>query len=283
MTNAEQIEYWNGEGGRRWAQEDARMARLLHDIAKALLDHIRPTPGASALDIGCGGGSQSMLLAERLGGQGKIIGVDVSGPLLEVARGKATEGFPEYAELSFLQADAASYSFEPHSVDLLFSRFGVMFFDDPLAAFANLRSALRSGGRVGFSCWQAPQDNIWAALPFQAALQHLPAPPPPDPYAPGPFAFADPDRVRDILTGSGFVKVELTPFSTDMVFGDRDSLRENVVELLGLGPVARLLMDAGPETRAAVVDSVVEVLEPYYIDGALRMPGAVWFVTAEAG
>jgi SAM-dependent methyltransferase len=283
MANAEQIEYWNGEGGLRWAQEDARMARLLHPIAEALLDHIRPTHGATALDIGCGGGSQSVLLAERLGGTGRVIGVDISGPLLEVARAKITQGFPEYADLSFLQADAANHRFEPDSVDLLFSRFGVMFFDDPVAAFSNLRSALRGDGRVGFCCWQAPKDNAWAALPIQAALQHVPAPPKPDPHAPGPFAFADPERVRGILTDSGFAGVELKPFNIDMLFGDRDSLRENVVELLGIGPVARLLADASPETRAAVVDSVVEALEPFYTDGALRMPASVWLVTAVAG
>ena len=282
MSNQEQIDYWNGEAGERWAQEDDRMARLLRPVAEALLDHLSPGPGLRAVDIGCGGGSQSVLLAERLGGTGHVLGVDISGPLLAVARDKTRAQFPEYAELDFLQADAAVHAFEPGSVDLLFSRFGVMFFDDPTAAFSNMRTALCNGGRLGFSCWQAVKDNQWVREPLQAALQHVPPPERPDPHAPGPFAFADDARVAGILADSGFSDISLEPREIDMVFGEGGSLKQTVAELVGIGPVARLLMGENEATRAKVVDAVSEVMEPYFRDGALQMKGAVWFVTATA-
>ena len=282
MSNQEQIDYWNGEAGERWAQEDDRMARLLRPVAEALLDHINPEPGTRAIDIGCGGGSQSILLAERLGGTGHVLGVDISGPLLAVAREKTQAQFPEYAALEFLQADASEHAFEPASVDLLFSRFGVMFFDDPTAAFSNLRTALRPGGRLGFSCWQSVKENQWVREPLQAALQHVPPPEKPDPNAPGPFAFADDSRVTAILSGSGFTDIRLEPREVDMVFGNGGSLTQTVTELVGIGPVSRLLMDADEPTRAQVVDAVTGVMAPYFRDGALQMKGAVWFVTASA-
>ncbi len=282
MSNQEQIDYWNGEAGERWAQEDDRMARLLRPVAEALLDHIKPEPGIRAIDIGCGGGSQSVLLAERLGGTGHVLGVDISGPLLGVARDKTRAQFPEYAELEFLQADAAEHAFDPASADLLFSRFGVMFFDDPTAAFSNMRSALKHGGRLGFSCWQSVKENQWVREPLQAALQHVPPPEKPDPHAPGPFAFADDSRVTSILADSGFTDINLAPREIDMVFGDGGSLKQTVAELVGIGPVARLLMGEDDAVRARVVDAVTEVMEPHFRDGTLHMKGAVWFVTATA-
>ena len=282
MSNQEQIDYWNGEAGERWAQEDDRMARLLRPVAEALLDHINPEPGSRAIDIGCGGGSQSILLAERLGGTGHVLGVDISGPLLGVARDKTRAQFPEYAEMDFLQADASSHTFEAASVDLLFSRFGVMFFDDPTAAFSNMRPALRDGGRLGFSCWQGVKENQWVREPLQAALQHVPPPEKPDPNAPGPFAFADDSRVTAILKDSGFTDIRLEPREVDMVFGNGGDLKQTVAELVGIGPVSRLLMDQDDATRARVVESVAEVMASYFSDGALQMKGAVWFVTATA-
>jgi ubiquinone/menaquinone biosynthesis C-methylase UbiE len=142
MGNSEQIEYWNGEAGKRWAQDDDTMARLLGPISQALLDHAQLDGCKSALDVGCGGGSQSLMLAQRLGETARVLGVDISEPMLEVARRKAETPADGRASLEFLRADASSHAFPPGSFDLLFSRFGVMFFDDPVAAFANMRGAL---------------------------------------------------------------------------------------------------------------------------------------------
>ena len=167
MGNEEQIEYWNGEAGKRWAQDDDMMARLLLPISEALLDHASVENCRSALDIGCGGGSQSLMLAQRLQPGARVLGVDISGPLLEVARAKTTSVNTGGVDVEFLQADAASHPFEPERFDLLFSRFGVMFFDDPVAAFSNLRGAMTPGGRVAFSCWQAMKSNEWTWIPIQ--------------------------------------------------------------------------------------------------------------------
>ena len=138
MTNAEQIEYWNGDAGKRWAQEDDTMARLLHPVSEALLEHAAVEGCQNALDVGCGGGSQSLMLAQKLGPGAQVLGVDISEPMLQVARGKAAEADPARADISFLQADAATYDFGSQEFDLVFSRFGVMFFDDPVGAFRNL-------------------------------------------------------------------------------------------------------------------------------------------------
>lgn len=283
MDNSEQISYWNGEAGQRWAERDEVMSRLLAPVADALLDHAGVEGLQRALDIGCGGGSQSLALAQRLGAAGSVLGIDISRPLLDVARSKAQGIDNSYAELDFLQADAADYPFEPASFDLLFSRFGVMFFADPGLAFKNLRQALRADGSLLFCCWQSLADNDWVGVPLQAALQHVPAPAKPDPYDPGPFAFADPDRVQEILQSAGFTFVDIHSYRPDIRFGESSSLLESAREITTLGPVSRLIVDQPPETLEAVFASVAEALEPYYRHKQLSLPGAVWFVSARPG
>lgn len=280
-ANAEMIEYWNGEAGKRWAQLDDMMARLLAPIAEALIEHGDLADYRSAVDIGCGGGSQSMLLAERLGPEASVTGVDISEPLLEVARQRAASA-SGVARMDFLHADASQHEFAADSFDLLFSRFGVMFFDDPEAAFSNLHRAMVPGGKLLFSCWQSIQDNPWVWLTVQAALEHLPPPPPPQPGEPGPFAFADPARVEEILTGAGFSDVSVDHHPVNMRWSEGSSLEENVERLLQIGPVSRLLMDQPGEVREKVRASVIEVLTPHYDDGVLNLSGATWFVTARS-
>ncbi|PLW68576.1 class I SAM-dependent methyltransferase [Pseudohalioglobus lutimaris] len=280
MANEQQHEYWNGEAGARWAAEDETMATLLRPVAQDLLAHLQPEPGSYAVDIGCGGGSQSVLLAESIGAGGEVLGVDISAPMLEIARGRDLPA--NAAALSFLETDAATYAFDPGSVDLLFSRFGVMFFDDPVAAFSNMRYALKDDGRLGFCCWQAMKDNQWTLLPVQAALRHIAPPESPDPHAPGPFALADPQRLESILAASGFGDIVIAPHAVNMNFGSGGGLRETVAELMAVGPVSRLLVDQPAETIARVVDEGAQVMEPFYTDGKLKLAGAVWFVTANA-
>ena len=194
MSNEEQIEYWNGEAGQRWAEQDAMMARLLQPVCEALLAHVDVSGSRNAMDIGCGGGSQSLLLAQRLGAGARVLGVDISGPMLAIAEDKVAMSGAEDATLGFLKADASNYTFEPGSFDLLFSRFGVMFFEDPSAAFSNVRSALKPGGRLAFACWQEVRKNAFFFEPMAAVAGLVEMPPPAEPGAPGPFAFADPDR-----------------------------------------------------------------------------------------
>lgn len=184
--------------------------------------------------------------------------------------------------MEFLLADAAEHAFDPASFDLIFSRFGVMFFDDPIAAFTNLRTALRPGGRLVFSCWQPLKENDWSWIPIQAALQHVPPPERGDPNAPGPFAFADPERVKSILGTAGFDNISLQSFRPTLTINEAPTLGESVRELALIGPVSRLLSDQEPAVMEKVFSAMEQVLEPYYKVGALKLPGAIWFVTAEA-
>ncbi len=278
-ANSEQIDYWNGEAGERWASYDDMMSRLLAPIADALLERLPAGAARAALDVGCGGGSQSLLLAQRLGEAATVTGIDISAPLLDVARRRAA-AVPE--QLQFLQADAAVHTFEANSYDLLFSRFGVMFFDDPEAAFANLRRALVPGAPLLFCCWQALKDNPWTWLAVQAALQHVPAPPPPQPGEPGPFAFADPERVDTILAGAGFAAIDIQSQPVTLHWGEGETLADQVRELVQIGPVGRLLADQPPEVRERVRESIAEVMAPYYDGESLALEGRTWFVTARA-
>lgn len=280
MGNTEQLEYWNGEAGKRWAQDDHVMARLLQPICEALLAHAETQGCKNALDVGCGGGSQSLLLAQQLGEGAQVLGVDISEPMLEVARSKLGDPAAGSAGLDFLQADAASHPFTPASFDLVFSRFGVMFFDDPEAAFRNLHGAMAPAGRLAFCCWQTMKNNAWTWIPIQAALQHMPPPEPPAPNAPGPFAFADPERVTAILESAGFKQISIQPFATTLTISEAPSLGEAVRELARIGPVARLLTDQPRTVLDQVFTAMEEVLEPHYNGATLALPGAVWFVTA---
>ncbi len=278
--NAEQLEYWNGEAGERWAQQDQMMADLLAPIAESLLDHADTAGCSHAIDVGCGGGSQSLMLAQRLGPDARVTGVDISGPLLDVARERAAAAPAGSAALDFLQADASQHPFERGSYDLLFSRFGVMFFEDPVTAFRNLHGAMREGGRLAFVCWQSLQDNPWTWLSVQAALRFVPPPEQTDPEAPGPFSFANPVRLESVLSLAGFRNVDIQHHEVNMRWTSADNLEDNVTGMMQIGPVSRLLMDQDEDIHRQVHGAVVEVMREFYDGSALNLPGAVWFVTA---
>lgn len=280
VSNAEQVDYWNGEAGKRWAEDDDGMARLLRPVCEALLDHADLAGSRRALDVGCGGGSQSVMLAERLGEGAQVLGVDISGPMLEVAAARVAASQAGRATIEFLQADASDYPFEPGSFDLVFSRFGVMFFDDPVAAFRNLHGALAPGGRLAFCCWQPMKANAWARLPLEAALQHLPPPEPPPPDAPGPFAFGKAERVEGILTEAGFSAVSLQPLLTQLHFSPALTLGEAVRELARIGPLSRLLAQHPDAPTEKIFASVEAALQPWFRPGALELPVAIWLVGA---
>jgi len=282
MDNSEQVAYWNGEAGERWAKDDATMARLLEPVSLALLDHAQIEGFHSALDVGCGGGSQTELLARRLGGGAKVLGVDISGPMLAVAANRAGPAGEGRAAVEFLQADAASHLFAAASFDLIFSRFGVMFFEQPLAAFTHLHGALRPGGRLVFCCWQAMQDNEWMRVPVQAALQHVPPPPKADPHAPGPCAFADGERLRRILSQAGYRDIELRAWLTHLYPSEAADADTAARDLARVGPVSRLLAGQPQEVLAQAYGTLARALAPHFRGGRLELGAAVWFVTASA-
>ena len=269
--NADMIEYWNGDGAKRWIAARDRMDRSMAAIHDALIAFAEPRRGERVLDIGCGCGTTTIELAKKTGVQ--ALGVDVSAPMVEVARERAGSA------ATFVVADASTYAFEP-KFQLAFSRFGVMFFADPVAAFANIRRAVKPGGRLAFACWRALEHNAWAGAPLAAARPLLPATPRPDPLAPGPFAFADGERVCRILGDAGFHDASVAAHGSTMWLGE--TLDAAVDEVLAIGPLARAAGELPEATRAQIRERVRAALEPFVAPDGVALPAAVWLAGARA-
>ncbi len=278
-ANAEQITFWNQVGGPQWVRYQAFLDHQLDEIGRMTMDAAGLEPGHAVLDIGCGCGSTTLEIARRVGPAGHATGVDISLPMLELARERAAAA--GIANTTFLGADAQVHEFRPE-FDVLYSRFGVMFFDDPVRAFANMRKGLRSGARVAFVCWQAIHRNPWMAVPVLAAMKHVAIPQPPSPEAPGPFAFADANRVERILAEAGYSAVAVDGRDVEIVLGGGSSVEETSELVLKLGPLGRILGDATPELRGLVQIEVRQAIEDFVTDRGVCMPGAIWLVTATA-
>ena len=272
--NAEQIAYWNEQGGPKWVQLQDELDRNLASFGHLVMDRLAITAGERVLDVGCGCGETSLDLARRVGPSGSVVGADISNVMLARARERARG----IANVEFLAADAQTHAFAAESFDVVFSRFGVMFFQDPPAAFVNLHRALRPGGRLGFHCWKTFQDNAFMTVPFFAALQHVPPPPPPQPNAPGPFAFADPDRVRGILSAAGFAEIAFESRTDPMGVGA--TLDQAADYAIQMGPASIALREASAETVAKVRASVREALAAHQTPGGVRLGTSSWIVTA---
>jgi SAM-dependent methyltransferase len=276
-SNAAQIEFWNGPTGQRWTRLQKQIEDNLRPFTDAVLQSLAPQPGERIADIGCGAGDTTLALAERVQGHGFVLGVDVSRPLLQRATARAANT-PEYP-VRFVEADAAAHAFERGAFDALFSRFGVMFFADPAAAFANMRRALKPGGRLAFACWRDRRENPWVTLPVAAARQHLSEmPPPPGPDEPGPFSFADSARIQRILTSAGFAEIKCEKFDPMLTYGD--GARTAADYLTQMGPVGSVLQDHPEALRQRVADTLAGMLESKREPGDLRLAAAVWIVTA---
>jgi SAM-dependent methyltransferase len=276
--NADQIAYWNGPGGQRWANRQQAQDILLAPVLDILINRAKARSGGRIVDVGCGNGSTTLAFAREVGPAGHVLGIDVSVPMLARAR----EAAPADAPVEFVLADATVYPFDRQSFDLVASRFGVMFFAEPALSFANIRSALRPSGRLAFACWREPRDNPWMMEPLQAVYKHVPKLPPQGPEDPGPFAFASEARVQRILGEAGFadIKMERCDLALDVAIGG--GLDAAVQGALEIGPASRALEGQAPELRAAAANSVREALVPFVRDQAVPLPGSIWIVTASA-
>lgn len=272
MSEQDMAAYWD-RAGKVWVEQQALLDRMYSPIAQAVVEAADLRAGEAVLDVGCGSGATTFEAAWRVGPQGRAVGVDISPALLELARRRAGEDGLEGVE--FLQADAQAHAFAA-PFDAIVSRFGVMFFPDPLAAFANLSTALRPGGRLAFACWRGPEDNAISTVPLEAAAPFLPTVPKFEKDAPGRFGFADPDRVRRILEDSGWQGVAIAPLDDPTPV----SADELMTMSLRVGPLNPILSHADDGLRRRVGAAVAKALEPYVKDGVAEMRSACWLVTA---
>jgi ubiquinone/menaquinone biosynthesis C-methylase UbiE len=277
--NADQIAYWNGPGGRHWADRQQTQDIMLAPVSEILIDRAQVKARERIVDVGCGCGATTIALAQKVGPSGYVFGIDISAPMLARAREIAPADLPA----GFVLADATIYPFDPASFDLLVSRFGVMFFAEPELSFANLRRALPpTSGRLAFACWREPRENPFFMAPLQAVYKHVPKLPQLGPEDPGPFSFASEQRVRRILSEAGFtgIAMEASDLSLDIAVGR--GLEAAVAGALEIGLAARALAEQPPDVVAAATHSIREALTPFVRGASVPLAASIWIVTATA-
>jgi ubiquinone/menaquinone biosynthesis C-methylase UbiE len=278
--NADEVRYWNSPATAAWVTLQDRIDAVLAPLTEVTLGHAAVRPGEHALDIGCGCGATTLALAVRVGPEGRVLGIDVSEPMVARARERVEQEAVQNAAV--VLADASMHPFEASAFDLAFSRFGVMFFADPVEAFTNIRRALKSDGRVVFACFRAREENPWVTVPFAAVKHLLPPLKQPGPDDPGQFSFADAERVRRILEGAGCREVRFTAHDPVMRLGA--DAREAAAFSSQIGPTTRALADAPKEDKRDLRERVRESLEQEFArwqgpDG-VALQGAIWIVSA---
>ena len=274
--NADQIAYWNGPGGRRWIDRHETQDAVFAPIADMLCARARLAPGERVLDVGCGCGVTTLQIATEVGPAGRAIGLDISAPMIAQARKRAGAT----SAVEFVLADATLHEFRPQWANLLFSRFGVMFFADPVLSFANLRKGLARGARLVFACWRAPKLNPWQMIPLKAACKHVPRLPDAGPEDPGPFSFAEEARVRRILGEAGFERIALTPVDLELDVAAGRGLEAALDSSLHIGAASRALEGQPEELRAAAAAEIHAALAPHRRGMSVPLAAAIWIVEA---
>lgn len=270
---------WNGDSGDRWAANIERLDRMLQEFGDAAIAAADARAGERVIDIGSGSGTSSFALAQRVGAEGQVLGVDISRQLVALAESLTTKDQP----VAFLYADAGTSPLPTAHFDLLFSRFGVMFFDDPVAAFAHMRRALKPGGRMAFVCWRAAAENDWVRLPM-AAIRDIVEVAPADPEAPGPFTFGNRERLEGILTAAGFADIDIAPFDAVIPYGHgatREAAVDDALDMaFEVGPLSRALADQPGDVRDRAADAVRAAFAQRPGETSVLIDGAAWIVTA---
>lgn len=271
----EQAVLWNGVAGRGWVEMQTLLDRMFKPFEERLAQAVAARPGGRVLDVGCGTGSTTLAAARALGPESHCVGIDISEPMIAAAQARAAR---EGSAASFLRADAQFHAFEAASVDLIISRFGVMFFEDSVQAFTNLRRAARDGAGLQLIVWRGPAENPFMTTAERAAAPLLPNLPPRLPNAPGQFAFADPQRVSRIVKESGWTGIDIQPLDVTCILPEK----ELVGYLTRLGPLGRVLPEVGEQTRTQVIKTVRAAFEPYVYGDEVRFNAACWVVAAQA-
>jgi SAM-dependent methyltransferase len=280
QDNTAQIAYWNDRAGETWTTFQERLDTLFEPLTALALDAAAPAVGERVIDIGCGCGASVLALADRVGPAGHVLGLDVSEPMSARARQRIAAAGKTNAEV--LVADAAAHGFARSDNDLLFSRFGVMFFADPVAAFVNLRRGMRSGGRLLCAAWRPLTENPWFSVPLEAARPLLPPQAQADPDAPGPFAFADRERTLGIFSRAGWHDVDLIRHDVPMKFAAAGQLQQATEFATRMGALARLLTEVDDKVRSAVRLAVAEALKDHDSPDGISLIGSIWLISARA-
>lgn len=276
QTDNAQTALWNGRAGRAWVDAQQVLDQMFKPLEDRLVEAVRAGSGQRVLDVGCGTGSTTLAVARQLGAKGHCIGIDISEPMIAAARARAEREIDTPA--SFIRADAQTQAFEPASFDMIISRLGVMFFDDPARAFANLRRAARDGAELRFIAWRSAAENPFMTTAERSAAPLLPDLPARRPGAPGQFAFADRHRVCTILEEGGWAEIDIRPIDVACTLPEK----ELVGYLTRLGPVGLILQDADERTRTRIVETVRAAFEPYVHGDEVRFTAACWMVRARA-
>jgi ubiquinone/menaquinone biosynthesis C-methylase UbiE len=274
-TADEQMKLWNGSAGHAWVDMQELLDGLFKPFEERLADAVASGSRRHVLDVGCGTGSTTLAVARRIGAAGRCVGIDISEPMLAIARTRAEH---EAARATFICADAQTHAFEPASFDQIISRFGVMFFGDPVRAFANLRGAGAKDAELRVIAWRSPAENPFMTTAERAAAPLLPQMPPRQSDGPGQFAFADERRVRRILEQSGWMSIDIQPMDVECVLPQK---------MLGLyvtrlGPVGMILQNADERTRALVTETVLAAFQPFVRGTEVRFTAACWMIVARA-
>ncbi len=271
----DQFDRWNGSAGRAWVDARDVLDGMFQRVEDLLVGSIGMADGAQVLDVGCGTGATTLAVARRLGPAGGATGIDLSAPMVAAARERAGR---EHAEVTFLCADVQEHAFAPATFDAIISRFGVMFFGEPVRAFTALRRAARDAAELRFVAWRRPEENPFMTTAELAAAPFLPPLPAREPDAPGQFAFADPRRVSRILEESGWNEIEVRPVDLECVFPE-PALMEYITRF---GPVGMVLNDLGERERAPIVKAIRAAFERYVQGAEVRYTAACWLVRARA-
>ena len=276
--NVKQKEFWSGAGGDVWVNKQKEMDIMLNPLGQRAIDKLDLSNGKRILDIGCGCGATTLEIAKMIP-EGKIIGVDISEPMLNQARKDALE--MSLSNTEFVVQDVQTDEISKDAFDIAFSRFGVMFFEDPYEAFKNINNALKIGGQLSFVCWQEPLLNPWQSLSIEVIKQFIDLPVPP-PKSPGPFAFEDKSYIVDILDRSNFKEINIDDNQEEIIMFSGKSLKEASEDYLTINPVVTEMLKNSPkELKEEILEALIIKFSDFHEDHGLVFPSATWIVTAK--
>ena len=277
-VNKNQKDFWAGKGGDIWVERQNAMDTMLSPLGEAALNKLNFNEEENVLDIGCGCGHTTLNIAKRIGPSGNVTGLDISEPMLKRAKESAVE--MSITNTLFKCVDVQTEDLGDQIYSAAFSRFGVMFFEDSIAAFKNINKSLISGGYLSFVCWQSPAVNPWQSLFIQEVKKFLDLPSPP-PRSPGPFAFMESEYVSSILEESKFQDITIEGHEAEVNMFSGRSLSDSVKDYISINPVVTQMLKESSENQIAeIVNSGIEAFSPYYSEKGLIFPSATWLVTA---